>query len=87
MECCNAVCLDDPFCCVDVWDKVCAENEAAICFSTCGPKQGNCLEANGTPGCEIENCCAEVCPRDSFCCQVDWDDTCAGMAAALCSLP
>ena len=87
VECCNAVCLDDPFCCVDEWDNVCSENEAAICFSTCGDRQGNCLVANGSPGCEVESCCAEVCPRDSFCCQIEWDDTCAEMAADLCTLP
>ena len=87
IECCNAVCLDDPFCCVDEWDNLCSTSEAAICLSTCGPRQGNCLEAHGSPGCEDESCCAEVCPRDEFCCQVEWDDTCAEMAADLCSPP
>jgi hypothetical protein len=112
VECCNAVCRADPYCCgvggeEGTWDELCAEAEAAICHSACTPKSGSCFSktclggtpcetdadcpgihvcrGNGTPGCELEDCCAEVCPRDPFCCQVEWDTACVDEARELCS--
>ena len=41
------------------------------------PGDGPCLEPNGTPGCEIAECCRLVCAIDPFCCMFDWDVTCA----------
>lgn len=29
--CCRAVCTDDPFCCEEVWDDVCADSAASLC--------------------------------------------------------
>jgi hypothetical protein len=118
VDCCNAVCRADPFCCgvggeEGIWDELCAEAEAAICRSTCGPRRGDCFAkvcsggtgagnacetdddcagggtciGNGTAGCELEDCCANVCPRDPYCCQVDWDPACADMARSLCTAP
>ncbi len=35
----------------------------------CGvPTTGNCFEPNGTPFCNIEECCQDVCEIDPFCC-------------------
>jgi hypothetical protein len=48
------------------------------------PGEGDCCEANGTPGCEDEECCAAVCLDDPFCCDVEWDQTCADEAAEIC---
>ncbi|MEE8155827.1 MAG: right-handed parallel beta-helix repeat-containing protein [Phycisphaerales bacterium] len=46
---------------------------------------GDCFEANGTPGCDDDNCCDAVCALDPSCCIVAWDGQCAGFAAGLCS--
>ena len=35
----------------------------------CG-QGGNCFEANGTPGCDDDNCCDAVCALDPSCCIV-----------------
>jgi hypothetical protein len=52
----------------------------------CGdPSQGDCLEANGTPGCDDLTCCLSVCETDSACCDGAWDDVCASNAADLCA--
>jgi hypothetical protein len=42
---------------------------------------GECCEANGTPGCNNEECCRRVCAIDPFCCETDWDSLCAENAA------
>lgn len=81
------VCDIDPFCCAVMWDDTCADFiEQFACGSclpaTCGAGNGDCcLEAgNGTPGCDDEECCDSVCDFDSFCCDTDWDELCAGLA-------
>ena len=53
----------------------------------CGPGTGGCCFANGTPGCEDPACCSLVCEADPFCCDTDWDGTCAAMAQANCACP
>jgi hypothetical protein len=85
-DCCNAVCRVDPVCCLEGWDEICVQLESEMCFSACGEGSGDCFSANGTPGCENAACCAEVCPRDRFCCNVgfEWDDRCAERATQLC---
>ena len=84
VDCCNAVCQSDPYCCLDTWDEFCTQLEATICFGTCRAGAGDCHAPNGSAGCEDEACCAAVCSEDPFCCQVDWDATCATTAAAIC---
>ncbi|MCA9286587.1 MAG: hypothetical protein KDA22_15285 [Phycisphaerales bacterium] len=50
------------------------------------PGDGDCCEANGTPGCEDEACCTLVCGIDAFCCDTAWDSLCASEAEATCDL-
>ena len=50
----------------------------------CGPGNGDCFEANGTPGCDDTFCCIAVCNLDPFCCDVAWDEICAALAAVVC---
>ena len=44
----------------------------------CGPGAGPCSQANGSPGCENIECCNQVCDLDPFCCDIEWDEFCAG---------
>ena len=54
-------------------------------FESCGqPDSGDCFESNGTPGCNDEACCTDVCNFDNFCCTDGWDVTCTGYALTLC---
>lgn len=48
------------------------------------PGAGSCFESNGTPGCSIGLCCANICLQDPFCCNVNWDSLCANQASDLC---
>lgn len=84
-----AVCAADSFCCDVEWDGVCA-GEAAIqadccgCVSTPDPVICNppCDEAQGSAGYAANAACeATVCAADSFCCDTEWDATCASIAA------
>lgn len=59
----------------------------------CGaPDSGSCCDPKLTGGCADNACCESVCACDGFCCEVAWDEDCAGLgfnasgcgAAALC---
>ena len=85
--CCNAVCEVDPGCCLIEWDEICVAIGKDVCgVDVCGPGNGDCFSENGTPGCEIEECCEDVCAIDPGCCGGDWDDCCVGAAAIICGL-
>lgn len=88
--CCNAVCTVDPFCCQDTWDQICADAAPANPFCSCAggpacPGEGDCFNANGTPGCEDADCCEAVCAANPSCCEGAWNDTCADLAFDLCA--
>lgn len=82
--CCNRVCGIDPYCCLTQWDETCVELEAATCFAACTDSAGECAAAHESPGCSNRDCCAEVCPRDTFCCTTEWDEGCVSLAAEVC---
>ncbi len=62
-----------------------AGQECSSCPPTsCAPGSGDCCAANGTAGCEIVGCCADVCEVDPSCCDVEWTAACAILAEDLC---
>ena len=54
----------------------------------CGPDSGDCCTegGNGSPGCDDEACCEQICEIDKWCCTVWWDDICADEAQDLCDV-
>ncbi|MHC4966216.1 MAG: YncE family protein, partial [Planctomycetota bacterium] len=46
------------------------------------PGDGDCCLGNGSRGCSDAECCSLVCVIDPFCCQVEWDASCADEALA-----
>jgi len=85
-ECCETICVADPFCCDTEWDSVCADMAALTCGSCGAEAAGNCYAEHTTPSCENSACCDAVCEIDSFCCNTEWDDICAGIAAEACGM-
>lgn len=85
---CGLVCAIDPFCCDTEWDDTCAELADGLVngFDVCGPGNGTCFAANGTPGCEDATCCQGICEQDPFCCLLEWDGLCAGAVPPICGL-
>jgi hypothetical protein len=84
--CCDAVCAMDTACCIGEfgWDKFCVEAEASICRGACVNSVASCFSIHASPGCNDPACCAEVCPRETFCCQTEWDMDCVDLANQFC---
>ncbi|MHC5028861.1 MAG: DUF1349 domain-containing protein, partial [Planctomycetota bacterium] len=64
------------------------QGDGTDCASTicaCSGAGGDCCAANGTTGCDDPACCSAVCLVDPFCCDTEWDASCAGLAAQLCT--
>lgn len=56
-------------------------------WGDCGvPGSGNCVMPHENVGCADSTCCTTVCNLDPFCCDVGWDEYCAGEAVELCGL-
>jgi hypothetical protein len=88
--CCDLVCALVPSCCDIGWDQECADLAIGACSpDACAgqacPGDGECCVQNGSPGCHDINCCNLVCGSDPYCCDTEWDSTCANMARELCS--
>ncbi|MCX4244700.1 Ig-like domain-containing protein [Paraliomyxa miuraensis] len=61
--------------------------ELQLATAACGGGMGgdgDCCVDNNTPGCDDPTLEACVCALDAFCCDTEWDDLCAGRAAADC---
>jgi hypothetical protein len=81
--CCDLVCAADPFCCNVSWDSLCVGQATDACG--CGAAEaGPCLVTHDTPWCNNSECCDAVCDDDPFCCAVEWDKICVGLANTLC---
>ncbi|MFO0826532.1 MAG: hypothetical protein U0572_00130 [Phycisphaerales bacterium] len=50
------------------------------------PAAGDCCDAHPNPGCADSVCCNSVCVTDLLCCEVEWDQTCAVTAGAICGI-
>ncbi len=82
-SCCDIVCVFELTCCAVEWDDLCVEIALAQC-TVCGPGNGDCFKANGTPGCDDADCCQTVCDADPSCCELEWDAFCVLAAEILC---
>lgn len=84
VACCEAVCAIDSVCCDAIWDGLCVIEAFENC-TLCGePTAGSCTEVHATPSCNEASCCATVCVKDLFCCDVVWDFICVSEAIELC---
>ena len=86
IDCTNAVCSIDPFCCDTAWDTACAETAMTACPGCAGGGPGDCCSAHDGAGCADALCVEAVCAVDPFCCDTTWDDLCAGQAMDLCEV-
>ncbi|MSR40665.1 MAG: hypothetical protein EXS10_02030 [Phycisphaerales bacterium] len=85
-ECCITVCSLDPACCSGNWDASCVFTADSYCVGICGASvNGSCFTAHLNPSCDDETCCLDVCASDAFCCDQQWDFTCALIAGFTCS--
>jgi hypothetical protein len=63
-----------------------ATESCASCAADCGPcpTEVCCPAAPGATGCSDAPCQAAVCAVDDWCCNVEWDETCATLASQVC---
>ncbi|MCZ6654069.1 MAG: hypothetical protein O7D91_13725 [Planctomycetota bacterium] len=88
--CCETVCDLIPSCCDDSWTQECADSASAVCdlqaCEVCAEATGSCFENNGTPGCDCQECCYEICSVAPICCSEEgWDSLCALTACEQCA--
>jgi hypothetical protein len=91
-QCCAFVCSEDPFCCTFEWDSSCRDlanaNPARCIRPSCGdPGAGDPCVPHQAPASNSSACCAAVCVEDSYCCEVQWDSSCAAAAVQNPSCP
>ncbi len=91
-ECCDVVCLTDPFCCASEWDGVCVDQALSLCaepIEQCGADGLRPCETWSTlPGCADTDCCTTICELyDPFCCETRWDAVCVQEAITFCRPP
>jgi hypothetical protein len=78
----DCVCMQDAYCCDTAWDQVCIDEVAMFMCGDCGgemppPDESSCCSEQMGAGCGdplVEAC---VCLVDSYCCETQWDATCA----------
>ncbi|MDA0802443.1 MAG: hypothetical protein O2819_01610 [Planctomycetota bacterium] len=88
--CCDTVCSLDPLCCdpANGWDASCVKLAQSECESCGEALTESCYVAHGSPSCNLGSCCEAVCAADPFCCEFEWDFTCAALAVdSLCPEP
>ncbi len=87
-QCCTAVCQEDLYCCLVVWDEFCVpiatDHPICLCsFPECIGATGSCCQPNGSPGCSDPSCCTDVCQLAPACCSDPWGEFCAAIAALM----
>ena len=83
----DCVCAIDADCCMSGWDGECVSISIMQCDNTCPDiveGEGDCCEANGTPGCDDQAITQCRCAADPFCCDQEWDQICINGATADC---
>lgn len=59
-----------------------------LCVQECspcgGPDTGDCCTDTGSASCSDAPCCEAVCAVDPYCCETEWDGTCAAEAETIC---
>jgi hypothetical protein len=87
--CVASVCGADPFCCNSQsgsWDNICVTTAAdttthPACANAC---MGGCAHSECLAGAKLSatcsQCATDVCAKDSFCCDTDWDAVCVSKA-------
>ena len=83
-DCAELVCDEDSFCCNNTWDQDCIDLADDVCNGICSsgdPCQQHdaCTEGVALLA-SCNQCTADVCAADSFCCNSAWDDVCVAHA-------
>ncbi len=64
----------------------CPGGSCTWCSATHCHVSATCCDSCPPVGCGDAECCTNVCNRDAYCCEVEWDDACANLARCACVL-
>ena len=84
LDCCEAVCAIDAYCCSIEWDILCADKAITNC-TTCGEEDAGSPYQEHGPGSDDRSCCGAICSLDPFCCTVSWDEACIERSVESCA--
>ncbi|MCW5900679.1 MAG: T9SS type A sorting domain-containing protein [Flavobacteriales bacterium] len=79
---CDDLCWTFADCCADICTS--CTSTGTNWDANCSGGGGDCCTANLTPGCDDAVCEDTICGLDAFCCDVSWDELCAGQALLFC---
>ena len=94
--CVATVCAQDPYCCENSYDEICAGEAKSMCGSTCNSSTTHASNTSNTScshsTCELgakmnqgcNACVSQVCAQDSYCCQTAWDSYCVNESNSWC---
>ena len=83
--CAETVCSIDDYCCNTEWDSICVGIVEDHCAGGCEGTQchDQCEEGEAlSPSCN--QCVADICDEDPWCCENTWDNICVGHVADIC---
>lgn len=78
---------DPSDCCSGEWTAECASLAGSQCGAACDLTPGGtcCDGDSGQPNCDVGSVQDCVCAFDSFCCDTEWDASCAAKAVIFCA--
>ena len=82
-SCCDQVCSTDSFCCGNSWDAACVTTAVRLCAG-CGDGRLGPPSSSMEHRADDAECCVAVCSNDPCCCEIEWDNSCAFIAATRC---
>ena len=78
---CGLVCVSE------CGDGFCDEDETCVsCLADCGECPPDCCAPRDDGGCGDAGCQALICAGDPYCCETQWDSSCAAAAVAMCTI-
>ena len=57
-----------------------------LSYPICGTSTESCTVAHGAGGCNIPECCEQVCSFNPLCCDIAWDSGCVDSGVTTCGL-
>jgi hypothetical protein len=82
--CAALVCPNKPACCSDTWSADCVTTATEVCDLNCTGCLHDICETGAALEGTCDQCAAQICESDPFCCDTEWSDECVGEVSSVC---